>query len=209
MPVRLALCETLLGGCKVISVSWCREDDNAHRATQAAKNVAPLRKDVPEGEVPSLQQNFSILLPHFQQHVKQLGHGEAVALQTEQTVVSKEERREAGRRAAVSLTLHHFAWVVLLAAHRALIIFPNPSRHTHLHPLLPPCLYPHPPPIFTSSCQSNFYHTHIYTEANKYKMGELLQIDRRYAKGWVKRKSLSLEIGSRPFLSYKTCFEAV
>ncbi len=39
------------------------------------------QSSVPEGEVPSLEQDFSILLPHLQQHVKQLGHWETVTLQ--------------------------------------------------------------------------------------------------------------------------------
>lgn len=36
---------------------------------------------LPEGDVPSLQQDFSVLLPHLQQHVKQLRHGETITLQ--------------------------------------------------------------------------------------------------------------------------------
>lgn len=114
------------------------------------------------------------MLPHFQQHVKQLGHGEAVALRREQEVVSQEEERF-----AVSLTLRRFTRAVLLflAAHRTFITFPDSSRLTHPHLLLPPCLYPHPHPAHPTSI------TLTYTEANKYKMVELLQIDQGYAKG--------------------------
>lgn len=38
-------------------------------------------ESVPEGDVPPLEQDFSILLPHLQQHVKQLGHWETITLQ--------------------------------------------------------------------------------------------------------------------------------
>jgi len=36
---------------------------------------------VPEGGVPPLEQDLSVLLPHLQQHVEQLRHQEAEALQ--------------------------------------------------------------------------------------------------------------------------------
>lgn len=49
--------------------------------TRAAKTDGGPDRSVPEGDVPPLEQDLSILLPHLQQHVKQLGHRESVTLQ--------------------------------------------------------------------------------------------------------------------------------
>lgn len=172
--LQLALCKTLLCPCSSLASYDAGGGRSTTRHATRQKRYTS-RKDEPEGEVPSLQQNFSILLPHFQQHVKQLGHGEAIALRSEQNVVTEERSREEIRCFVNTSSLHMSGY--FLAVHRTFIIFPNSSHPTHPHPLLQPCLYPHP--AHPTSI------TLVYTEAHKWKKAELLQIDQGYAKGWA------------------------
>lgn len=43
-------------------------------------NLLPEHQTIPECDIPSLQEDFTILLPHLQQHVKQLWHWKAITL---------------------------------------------------------------------------------------------------------------------------------
>lgn len=43
-------------------------------------NLLPEYQTVPKCDIPSLQEDFAILLPHLQQHVKQLWHWKAITL---------------------------------------------------------------------------------------------------------------------------------
>lgn len=53
-------------------------------SASADRGLVGSHRSVPEGDVPSLEQDFSVLLPHLQQHVKQLRHWEAITLQGEE-----------------------------------------------------------------------------------------------------------------------------
>lgn len=68
---------------------------NTHAGTQRDSRISLLREpqNLPEGDIPSLQQDFAILLPHLQQHVKQLGHRKAITLW-------KRDRRNIGQCSA-------------------------------------------------------------------------------------------------------------
>lgn len=149
--LQLALCKMLLCPCSSLASYDAGGGRSTTRPATRQKRYTSW-KDEPEGEVPSLQQNFSILLPHFQQHVKQLGHGEAVALQSEQTLL---QGREAERRFAVSLALHHFTSGYFLGS--APYIYHIPQLVTSHSSTSPSPTVP-----LATSCPSNFYHTRIY-----------------------------------------------
>lgn len=129
-----------------------REGGREVRRGELCNSTLPVMKDLPEGHVPSFKQNFSILLPHFQQHVKQLGHRKTVALRTGQKVVSEwRSREEIGCLVNTSSLQWGFFGSALYIYHISQLFSSHSSTFTFPHILL----------IFTISCPSNFYHTHV------------------------------------------------